>query len=43
MKTFNLCTIKRAGVESFVQESLLIKRTYYEGKMEIGKGPKLTV
>jgi Protein of unknown function (DUF3795) len=42
MKTFNLCTIKRRGVEGFVQESLLIKQKYYEGKMEIGKGPALT-
>jgi hypothetical protein len=41
MKVFNLCTIKRVGVESFVQRSMHIKRTYYEGKMEIGKGPQL--
>ena len=41
MKTFNLCSIKRMGVEGFVQESVLIKQRYYEGKMEIGKGPKL--
>ena len=42
MKMFNLCTIKRVGVEGFVKESLLIKQRYYEGKMEIGKGPQLT-
>jgi hypothetical protein len=42
LKVFSLCTIKRIGVEGFVKESLLIKQRYYEGKMEIGKGPQLT-
>jgi hypothetical protein len=41
MKTFNLCTIKRSGLEGFVGQSMLIKQRYYQGKMEIGRGPKL--
>lgn len=40
-KVFNLCTIKRLGAEGFVKESMLIKRKYYEGKMQVGKGPQL--
>lgn len=38
-KVFNLCTIKRIGVEKFVEISPEIKERYYKGKMEIGKGP----
>jgi hypothetical protein len=41
MKVFNLCTIKRDGVEIFVEKSPGIKRRYYAGIMEIGKGPQL--
>jgi Protein of unknown function (DUF3795) len=41
MKVFNLCTIKRVGLDAFVEESAQIKRRYYSGKMAIGKGPQL--
>jgi hypothetical protein len=41
MKVFNLSTIRRLGVEGFVNESAAIKRRYYEGKMEVGRGPRL--
>ena len=41
LKVFNLCTIQRDGVEGFLERSADIKRTYYTGKMEIGKGPQL--
>ena len=41
MKVFNLCTIKRDGVEAFVEKSTEIKKRYYAGIMEIGKGPQL--
>ncbi len=41
MKTYNLCTIKRDGVEAFVEKSSEIKKRYYTGIMEIGKGPQL--
>ncbi len=40
-KVFNLCTIKRDGVTGFVEKSLEIKQKYYQGKMEVGKGPQL--
>jgi hypothetical protein len=41
MKIYNLCTIKRDGVEAFVEKSSEIKKRYYAGIMEIGKGPQL--
>lgn len=40
-KVFNLCTIKRLGVEGFVRESALIEKKYFKGKMVIGKGPEV--
>jgi hypothetical protein len=41
LKVFNLCTIRREGVEGFIALSDEIKKKYFKGKMEIGKGPKL--
>ena len=40
-KVFNLCTIKRIGVEEFTIESAIIKQKYYKGKMAVGKGPQI--
>jgi hypothetical protein len=40
-KVFNLCTVRRIGVENFVKISSEIKERYYKGKMEIGKGPQI--
>jgi hypothetical protein len=40
-KVFNLCTIKNIGLEGFIGKSPEIKKRYYTGKMEIGKGPQL--
>jgi hypothetical protein len=40
-KMFNLCTIKRDGVEGFVEKSFEIKKRYYKGKMAIGNGPQI--
>jgi hypothetical protein len=40
-KVFNLCTIRRVGVEGFVSLSSDIKQKYYKGKMQVGKGPQL--
>lgn len=40
LKVFNLCTIRRAGVEAFVAASPDIKRRYYQGKMAVGRGPQ---
>jgi hypothetical protein len=41
LKVFNLCTIQRDGVKSFVMTSAGIKKKYYKGKMEIGNGPQI--
>jgi hypothetical protein len=41
MKVFNLCTIRRLGVEGFVGQSTTLMQTYFRGKMEVGKGPRL--
>jgi len=41
IKLFNLCMIKKSGLEDFIKKSLEIKQTYYKGKMEVGKGPNL--
>jgi hypothetical protein len=40
LKVFNLCTIRREGVEDFVGKSAHLERLYFKGTMEIGKGPK---
>jgi Protein of unknown function (DUF3795) len=41
LKVFNLCTIERIGVEGFVRVSGDLERSYFKGKMEIGRGPRL--
>jgi hypothetical protein len=41
MKVYNLCTIKQSGLEKFIEKSAEIKKRYYIGKMEIGKGPQI--
>lgn len=41
LKVFNLCTIQRVGVEGFIERSIEIKQKYYQGKMEVGKGPQI--
>ena len=41
MKVFNLCTIRRLGVDRFVEHSTGLMQTYYRGKIEVGKGPRL--
>jgi len=40
-KVFNLCFIQRQGLEKFPEVGPEIKRRYYRGKMDIGKGPQL--
>ncbi len=40
-KVFNLCTIKKLGVEGFVKVSSDIKKRYYKGKMAVGQGPQV--
>jgi hypothetical protein len=41
MKVFNLCSIKRDGLDDFVLKSSGIKQRYYTGKMAIGSGPQV--
>lgn len=40
MKVFNLCAIRRLGVEGFVGQSTALMQTYFRGKIEVGKGPR---
>lgn len=39
LKVFNLCTIRRDGVDEFVNKSSEIKTLYFKGNMKIGSGP----
>ena len=41
MKVFNLCTIKRDGVESFLSRAPELRRRYFTGRMILGAGPRL--
>jgi hypothetical protein len=41
LKVFNLCMIKNKGIDDFIASYQEIKQKYYQGKMEVGKGPKL--
>ena len=41
IKVFNLCTIKRDGVEEFIKKSNNIKQLYFKGRMIIGAGPHI--
>ncbi|MFC1633317.1 DUF3795 domain-containing protein [Planctomycetota bacterium] len=40
-KLYNLCIIKKNGVEELIERSFEIQQSYYRGRMEIGEGPKL--
>ena len=39
LKVYNLCLIRKIGVEEFTKSSTEIKYKYYKGKMIVGKGP----
>jgi hypothetical protein len=41
LKVYNLCRIKRLGVEKFLEEAPLNRRKYFTGKMKIGSGPQI--
>jgi len=41
MKVYNLCRMKFAGIERWIEESVDIRERYYEGRFEVGKGPVL--
>jgi hypothetical protein len=38
MKVYNLCRIKRVGIEAWIQEAGEIRRKYFTGKFVVGKG-----
>jgi hypothetical protein len=41
MKVYNLCRIKRIGVDAFLAESAVNRRRYFTGSFVIGAGPRL--
>lgn len=38
MKMYNLCRIKRVGLEAWIQEAQDIRKKYFTGKFVVGKG-----
>ncbi len=38
IKLYNLCTMKRIGVEAWKEQATEIRNTYFNHKIEIGKG-----
>ncbi len=41
IKVYSLCKLNRQGLEEWHQDYPAIKKRYYQGKMNIGKGPAL--
>ena len=41
MKMYNLCRMKSKGIEKWIEESSEIRKRYYTGKFQVGKGPVL--
>jgi hypothetical protein len=41
MKVYNLCRMKFFGIDKWIEESAEIRKRYYQGKFEVGKGPVL--
>jgi hypothetical protein len=41
MKVYNLCRMKFFGIDKWIEEAAEIRKRYYEGKFEVGKGPVL--
>ena len=41
MKVYNLCRMKLHGIDKWIEEAVEIRKRYYEGIFEIGKGPVL--
>lgn len=39
-KLYNLCTIKKIGIEAFCEKATEIRKTYFNKKMNIGEGGK---
>ena len=41
MKVYNLCRMKLIGMDNWIKESGEIRKRYFEGRFEVGKGPVL--
>jgi len=41
MKVYNLCRMKFFGLDKWLDESAEIRKRYFEGAFEVGKGPVL--
>jgi hypothetical protein len=41
MKVYNLCRMKLNGIENWIEESMEIRKKYFDGKFFVGKGPVL--
>ena len=39
MKVYNLCRMKLLGIEKWIEEAPEIRKRYFEGRFEVGKGP----
>jgi len=39
IKMYNLCRIKLIGIDNWIKEANEIRKLYYEGKFQVGKGP----
>jgi len=39
MKVYNLCRMKSFGIDKWIEEAAEIRKRYFEGKFEVGKGP----
>ena len=38
IKLYNLCRMKRIGIEAWIEEAAQIRETYFKKKIQIGKG-----
>ena len=41
MKVYNLCRMKLIGIDNWIAEAHDIRKLYFDGKFEVGKGPVL--
>ena len=39
IKMYNLCRMKLIGIDNWIEESNGIRKLYFEGKFQVGKGP----
>jgi hypothetical protein len=41
LKLYNLCRMKRVGIDKWIEEAEAVRRRYFEGRFEVGSGPIL--